>query len=227
MCISNTCANHADARATTHPSTSSRRRSGSFRKLSSPRAIQDYLDTLPINFELKGETNRSPRRVLRDRTAHCFEGAVFAAAALAYHGRPPLLVDFEALPTDESHVVTLFRHNGYWGAISKTNHALLRWRDPVYRSLRELRDVVLPRIPGVERHEIAAPYSREFDLSRYAPEKWITAEDDLDWMVDDLAACRHFRIVPARFARHLRRAAPVELRAMKTVEWSKSGRRYK
>ena len=198
-----------------------------FRTLSSPRAIQDYLDTLPINFELKGETNRSPRRVLRDRTAHCFEGAVFAAAALAYHGRPPLLVDFEALPTDESHVVTLFRRKGYWGAISKTNHALLRWRDPVYRSLRELAMSYFHEFLEWNGTKSLRLYSREFDLSRYPPEKWITAEDDLDWMIDDLAACRHFRIVPARFARHLRRAAPVELRAMKTVEWSKRGRRYK
>ncbi len=106
------------------------------RKLSTPQKIQDYLDSLPINFEEKGETILSPRRVLRERKAHCIEGAFFAAASLAYHGYPPLLMDFRTLPNDEDHVVAVFKEKGHWGAISKTNHAILRWRDPVYRSAR-------------------------------------------------------------------------------------------
>jgi hypothetical protein len=102
-----------------------------FRKLSSGQKIQDYLDALPINFEHRGETYMSPRRVIRTKTAHCFEGALLAAAALAVHGQPPLLMDFRTAPTDEDHVVALFRSGGLWGAISKTNHAILRYRDPV------------------------------------------------------------------------------------------------
>src|SRR3989344_4997493 len=109
-----------------------------FKKLASPQRIQDFLDSLPINFELHGETYMSPRRVLTAGEAHCFEGALLAAAALAYHGRRPLLMDIQTSRTDDDHVVALFREFGYWGAISKTNHAILRYRDPVYRSVREL-----------------------------------------------------------------------------------------
>jgi hypothetical protein len=196
-----------------------------FRTLSSAQRIQDYLDTLPINFELAGETNRSPRRVLRDRIAHCFEGAVLAAAAFAYHGRPPLLLDFEALPTDESHVVALFRRDGLWGAVSKTNHAVLRYRDPVYRSIRELAMSYFHEFYEWSGAKSLRYYSQAFDLSRYAPEKWIVAEDDLDWLVDDLTRCRHLRVAPATFNRHLRPVAPIELRTLRIVEWNKRGRR--
>ena len=97
-----------------------------FAKLTTAKKIQDFLDKLPINFELRGETYMSPRRLLRGRTAHCFEGALLAAAAFAYHGQRPLLLDLQTLPSDEDHVVALFKENGLWGAISKTNHAILR-----------------------------------------------------------------------------------------------------
>ena len=109
-----------------------------FARLDTPQKIQTFLDRLPVNFSLNGDTAMSPRRVLQTRMAHCSEGAVFAAAALAYHGRPPLLMDIRALPSDQDHIITLFRERGLWGAISKTNHAVLRWRDPIYRSVREL-----------------------------------------------------------------------------------------
>src|SRR3989338_7482265 len=109
-----------------------------FVRLNSARKIQDYLDTLSINFEIKKETYMSPRRVIREKTAHCFEGALFACAALAYHGKKPLLLALVTIDRDEDHVVALFKENGLWGAISKTNHPILRYRDPVYKSIREL-----------------------------------------------------------------------------------------
>src|SRR5665213_1092567 len=84
-----------------------------FKKLNSPTKIQDFLDTLPINFEIDGETYMSPRRTLQHRTAHCFEGALLAAAALSYHGKKPLLMDLRTTPEDEDHVVTLFKENNY------------------------------------------------------------------------------------------------------------------
>ena len=102
-----------------------------FTRLDTPQKIQVFLDRLPVNFSLEGDTAMSPRRVLDTRMAHCAEGAVFAAAALAYHGKPPLLMDIRALPSDQDHIITLFRERGLWGAISKTNHAILRWRDPI------------------------------------------------------------------------------------------------
>ncbi len=105
-----------------------------FARLDTPQKIQTFLDKLPANFGLAGDTAMSPRRVLQTRVAHCAEGAVFAVAALAYHGKPSWLIDMRALPSDQDHVVTLFKERGLWGAISKTNHPVLRWRDPVYRS---------------------------------------------------------------------------------------------
>src|SRR4051812_5408136 len=95
-----------------------------FQRLSSPRKIQDFLDSLTINFEPDGETYMSPRRVLKHMTAHCFEGALLAAAALLYHHQKAFLLDLRTVAKDEDHVVTLFLQNNQWGAISKTNHGI-------------------------------------------------------------------------------------------------------
>jgi hypothetical protein len=108
------------------------------RKLNTPIKIQDFLDTLPINFEKRGDTQMSPRKVLREKKAHCIEGALLAAAALWIAGEEPLLMDLKAMPHDDDHVVALYKINGLWGAISKTNHATVRFRDPIYRTVREL-----------------------------------------------------------------------------------------
>lgn len=196
-------------------------------KLSTPQKVQDYLDSLPINFELSGESNFSPRRVLKEKKMHCLEGAVFAAAALAYHGERPLLMDFRTTPKDEDHVVALFRQNGLWGAVSKTNHAILRWRDPIFRSPRELAMSYAHEYLEWDGRKSLREYSAPFDLSRYKPEKWVTAGEDLDWLVGALDASRHFPIAPKKILRHLRRASAVELKAMKIVEWNRSGKRYK
>ena len=109
-----------------------------FKKLDSPAKAQDFLNSLPINFEPEGETCFSPLRSLEAGTAHCFEGAALAAAIFWSHGRAPLLLDLETTLKDESHVVALFKEGRYWGAVSKTNHSVLRFRDPVYKSIREL-----------------------------------------------------------------------------------------
>lgn len=198
-----------------------------FSRLSTPQKIQDYLDTLPINFEASGETYMSPRRAIRAKTAHCFEGALFAAAALAYHRHQPLLMDFHTTSADEDHVVALFRVHGLWGAISKTNHAILRYRDPLYRTPRELAMSYFHEYLEWDGRKSLRTYSSPFDLSQYAPEKWMTAGEELQWLVDALDDSRHFPIVPKKNTRMLRRAAPVELRAMKVVEWSRRGTRYK
>ena len=190
-----------------------------FQRLSTPQKIQDYLDSLPINFEVPIETYMSPRRVLRAETAHCLEGALLAAAALAYHGQRPLLMDFRTLPDDEDHVVTLFKQNGRWGAISKTNHAILRYRDPVYRTVRELAMSYFHEYLMWNGRKSLESYSAPFDMQKYAPEKWVTTEKDLFWVVDALDRAKHFPIVPKKNRRLLRPAAKVELRAMKIVEW--------
>ena len=190
-----------------------------FARLRSPRKIQDHLDSLPVNFELSGETYMSPRRVLRTKTAHCFEGALLADAALALLGQKPLLLDFRTIAADEDHVVTLFRENGRWGAISKTNHAILKYRDPVYESVRELAMSYFNEYFLWSGKKSLREYSAPFDLSRFAPERWVTAEDDLDWLVEALDRSKHFPIAPPKNMRSLRNASKVEIEAMRGVEW--------
>src|SRR5690606_22648808 len=108
------------------------------KKLNTPSKIQDFLNSLEINIEEDGDTSYSPRTVLKKRKAHCVEGAVLAAAILRFHGQKPLILDLETSNDDFDHVIALFNKNGYWGAISKTNHAVLRYREPVYKTIREL-----------------------------------------------------------------------------------------
>src|SRR5438128_8456694 len=107
------------------------------RRLDTPERIQRFLDNIPYNTELDGETFRSPRLVLRDRTANCIEGAVLAAAALRVQGEAPLVMDLTAVH-DEDHVIAVFKRRGLWGAIATSKFTGLRYREPVYRSLREL-----------------------------------------------------------------------------------------
>jgi hypothetical protein len=191
-----------------------------FTGLNTPRKIQDYLDTLPINFEIGGETYMSPRRVIRNKTAHCFEGALFAAAALAYHGRKPLLLDLVTVARDEDHVVALFRIKGLWGAISKTNHPILRYRDPVYKTVRELAMSYFHEYIMDDGTKSLRKHSKPFDLSRYAPKKWVVAEKDLDWLVGALDDSPHLAIAPPSVIRKLRKASKLEIKAINITEWS-------
>lgn len=163
----------------------------------------------------------SPRRAIRAKMAHCFEGALFAAAALAYQGEKPLLLDFRTIPADEDHVVALFRQNGYWGAISKTNHAILRYREPVYASVRELAMSFFHEYLMWDGRKSLRAFSKPFDLSKFAPERWVTADEELFWLVEALDSSRHFPTVPTKNLRVLRKAYKIELRAMKLVEWKK------
>ncbi|HEV3410188.1 MAG TPA: hypothetical protein VG095_07830, partial [Chthoniobacterales bacterium] len=115
----------------------SRQHATTLARLRTPQKIQDFVSELPTNFEPEGDTCLSVAEVLRQRRAHCIEGAFVAACALWMNGEPPLLMDFQAT-LDDDHVIALFKRGGCWGAISKSNHIWLRWRDPVYRTPREL-----------------------------------------------------------------------------------------
>ena len=191
-----------------------------FQKLTTPQKIQDYLDKLPINYEHGGETYMSPRRMLKAKTAHCFEGALFAAAVLAYHGHKPLLMDLRTAVPYEDHVIALFRVNGLWGAISKTNHAILRYRDAVYRSPRELAMSYFHEYVESDGKKSLREYSAPYELTRYAPERWVIADKDLHWLVDALDDARHFPLAPAKALRALRAASKFERKVMDTIEWN-------
>ncbi len=197
-----------------------------FEKLRTPRAVQDYLDHLPINFELAGETIYSPRRVLSNKKAHCVEGALFAAASLAYQGRTPWLMDIQTAPYDDDHVLALFKEDGHWGAISKTNHTILRWRDPVYKTVRELAMSYFHEYIVVDGEKTMRAYSKPFDLSRYAPE-WIVAEEDLVQLICDLDDSPHFPIAGRRAMKNLRNAQPIEAKVLNITEWLPSGKKTK
>lgn len=189
-------------------------------KLSTPHKIQDYLDSLPVNFEIDGETYFSPRRVIREGIAHCFEGAVLAAAALAWHGQEPLIMDLKTAEPDTDHVVTLFKRGRYWGAISKTNHSVLRWRDPVYASPREIALSYFHEYflsPGGKK--TLRSYSRPFSLARFDPQKWLTTEEDLYWLVEALDNAPHVPIVRGPDIRALRLASEIEIKASDLQEW--------
>jgi len=193
------------------------------RKLSTPQKIQDYLDLLPMNHEKQGETHMSVRRVLRAKKAHCIEGALVAAAALMLQGEKPLLMDLTARRPDDDHIVALFRQNGYWGAISKTNHAVLRYRDPIYKTLRELALSYFHEWFYKDGRKMLMSYSDPLDL-RMVSSRWLTDENDVWYLDRHLDALRHHPLVPRKNRRLLRPVSRVEKAAGKIVEWKKSDR---
>ncbi len=198
---------------------------GIFKKLSTPEKIQDFLDRLAINYEKGGETHQSPRRVLKSRRAHCIEGALLAAAALWFHGEKPLLLDLSSAKGDDDHVIALFQLNGYWGAISKTNHASLRWRDPIYKDLRELALSYFHEwFRDTDGKKMLRGYSKPLDMRRFGTD-WITTGEEL-WRIDRaLNALPHEDLIPKKNRRFLRNAGPFERKAGRLREWKKTDRR--
>jgi hypothetical protein len=175
------------------------------RRLGSPEKIQRFLDVeLAYNKEKGGVTCRSPRRVLRDRTAHCMEGALLAAAALRVNGHPPLLVDLEAV-RDDDHVLAVYRERGHWGALAKSNYSGLRFREPVYRTLRELVMSYFEHYYNLRGEKTLRTYSRPVRLARFDRIGWMTAEEDLWAIPEYLLTIAHTGLLTKTCERHLRR----------------------
>jgi hypothetical protein len=200
-------------------------------QLSTPNKIQDFLDSFPVNFSAIGEPVQSPKQVIKNKRAHCIEAAIVAAASLAYHGREALLLDLQASDDDEDHVVALFKENNLWGSISKTNHPQLRWRDPVYQSVRELamsyfHEYFLwdashnkKKVPAARKGiKTLRAYSAPFNLMRYKPARWWAAAD-LDWLAEELDSSRHFPLVPKSAIKKLRKVSKVEIASAALTEW--------
>lgn len=179
------------------------------RRLSTPHKIQDFVSSLRANFERKGDTCLSVRQVLRRHHAHCIEGAMLAACTLWIHGEPPLLLDLKAVH-DFDHVVALFRRRGCWGAISKTNHAQLRYRDPVYRTLRELAMSYFHEYTNKKGRLTLRSYSRAFDMRKVDPKLWVTNGSDCWDMPEMLDEIRHYPLVTGKQARLLCRRDAME-----------------
>jgi hypothetical protein len=189
------------------------------RRLSTPQKIQAFLNAVPCNHELDGETVLSVRDVLKDNRAHCIEGAFVAAAALWAHGEPPFLVHLDCEIGDTPHVIAVFRRGGAWGAISKTNGFPLRFRDPVYRSLRELSLSYFHEYYDKRGRKTLRSYSAAFDMRRIDPALWVTGGRTCWEAHDRLAALRHYPLISSRQEKLLAKRDPFERSVAKNVEY--------
>jgi hypothetical protein len=180
-----------------------RRERAILQRLSKPDRIQRFLDEeIGYNKEPAGDTCYSPRLVLRHQVAHCMEGALLAAAALRFHGHPPMLVDLEAV-RDDDHVLAVFRHRGGWGAIAKSNYSGLRFREPVYRTLRELVMSYFEHYYNPAGEKTLRRYSAPVRLRRFDRINWMTADRDVWEIPEHLCEVRHFDLLSAGQVRSL------------------------
>ena len=174
------------------------------RRLNTPPKIQQFLDDIPYNTEAEGETFRSPRLVLRDRTANCIEGAILAAAALRVQGKPPLIMDLTAV-RDEDHVIAVFRRQGLWGAIGTSKFTGLRYREPVYRTLRELAMSYFEHYYNLAGERTLRGHGRPVNLARFDRLHWMTSEDDLWPIAEHLERIPHRALLTPAAGRQLTR----------------------
>jgi len=182
---------------------------GALRRLTPPWRIQKFLDEL--DYDVKGKGCRSPRRVLRERKVQCMDAALFAAAALRVQGDPPLILDLEA-EQDDDHVLALFRQNGCWGAIARSNYSGLRFREPLYGTIRELVFSYFESYFNLRREKTLRRHSRPVNLTRFDSRAWMTSEEDLWDIPEYLAGVRHYTLLSPRQERSL---SPVDRRMFK------------
>lgn len=161
------------------------------RRLKTPALIQRFLDEeVNYNKEIGGNTCLSPRRILRERRAQCMEGALFAASALRFLGYPPLLMDLEAT-RDTDHVIAIYKKNGAWGALGKSNFSGLRLREPIYRTLRELAMSYFEGYFNLRRQKTLRSYSQPVDLRRFDSQDWERAEEFVWFVPEHLCEIPH------------------------------------
>jgi hypothetical protein len=186
------------------------------KNLNSPEAIQDYLNTLKFNFSTQGRY-LSPPEVVNAGMADCFEGALLGAYALSRIGHKPLLLDLKVSDkSDFDHVVTVFKRDKYWGALSKTNHVVLRYREPIYRDIRELVMSYFHEYFLKNGKKTLRSYSKPFDLSKFGT-KWITG--DPSFIADRLDKSPHIKILTDKQIKNLRKAEKIEIKAGEITEW--------
>lgn len=171
------------------------------RGLKTPVLIQRFIDAIPYQY---ANTAWSPERVLRERKGHCLEGGLVAAAALRVNGRPPLLMDLEGVQ-DDDHVVALYRERGLWGGIAKSNFAGLRFRAPVYRTLRELALSYFENYYNLRGERTLRSWAGPVRLERLDECGWMTSEKNVWCVPEALIAARHYPLFPERVARALPR----------------------
>jgi hypothetical protein len=165
---------------------------GIFRAMKTPADIQRYLDSLPYVGE---ERDRCPLDVMRDGQCHCLDGGLLAALALRRIGYPGLLIDLvpaydrKGKKLDDDHVLAIFRRHGAWGAVAKSNYAWLRYREPVFRSLRELAMSYFEVYFSIDGLKTLRGYTRPLDISKY---------DDLDYAWSEAGAAQLYKALYRR-----------------------------
>ena len=179
----------------------------SLRALNTPQKIQSFLDRIPYHL---ASSAWSPRVVLREKSAHCLEGAIFAAAALRVNGYSPFIVDLEA-ENDTDHVIAVFQQNGAWGAIASSNYSGCRYRSPIYRNLRELALSYFEDYFNLRGDPSLRTFSKPVDLSRFDskdPEKnWMTTEKPLWFIAEHLLTISHTDLLTSQMKRGLARVS--------------------
>lgn len=174
-------------------------------RLRTPEKIQRFIDEkIAYNKEKDGPTCLSPRLVLKERRAHCLEGALFGAAALRVQGYPPLVLDMEAV-RDSDHVIALYKQRGCWGAVGTSNYSGLRFREPVYRSLRELVMSYFEHYFNPAGEKTLRTYSRPVNLSRFDSINWMSTDEEVWTIPEYLCTIPHTRLISAGQARRLNR----------------------
>lgn len=176
-----------------------------FARLDAPLKIQAYLDRLTYSPE---DRYRCPRSVIGDRMAHCLDGAVFAAAALRRLGHRPLIVDLLPTDRDDDHLLAVFRQDGRWGAVAKSNFTGLRYREPVYHSLRELAMSYFEPYYNLPRERTLRGYASPLNLARFDRLGWLVRDEALDAISDALYDVRQHVLIPPDIAARLTRVDP-------------------
>lgn len=173
---------------------------GIISRLTSPAKIQVFLDDIAYSTD---DFYRCPLRVLRERTAHCFDGAMFAAAALRRIGQPPLILDLLSNGRDDEHLLALFKFDGHWGAVAKSNFVGLRFREPVYRTLRELAMSYFEQYYNVEREKTLRGYTGPLNLKRFDRFDWMTKDKPLELIAQRTEEIRRINLIPPPLAERL------------------------
>lgn len=177
--------------------------------MNDPDKIQGFLDSVDYNPNYEC---RSPRWVIRKRSAHCFEGALFAAAALNFIGYQPLIIDMKSF-NDDDHVIAVFKEDDHWGAVAKSNFTSLRFREPVYRSLRELVMSYFDFYFNIAGDKSLRSYSLPLNLTIYNSRHWSTTDEDLEYIGDKLEQIRHYPVVNETMIKRLKKASETMLKA--------------
>jgi hypothetical protein len=175
--------------------------------LTSPGKIQTFLDELAYSTE---ETYRCPLRVLRERVAHCYDGALFAAGMLRRLGHPPLILEMLPNHRDDDHLLALFKQDGHWGAVGKSNFVGLRFREPIHRTLRELVLSYFEQFYNVEREKTLRGYTLPLNLESFDRHGWMVKDEPLERIAEKLDRMRRVRVLTLKMVKRL---SPLDTRA--------------